>query len=98
MPCNGATFNEKSVPPWTRGDFRGVGRNSQPGVGLSIGEPTPALRDGVKSSQDFTFVPPLRLQWRDFQERGAGFLSCLRPHLRHGQRKRLKEGGHEEDA
>ena len=24
MPCNGDTFNEKSVPPWTRGDFRGV--------------------------------------------------------------------------
>ena len=24
MPRCGATFDEKSVPPWTRGDFRGV--------------------------------------------------------------------------
>ena len=26
MPRCGATFNENSVPSWTRGDFRGVGR------------------------------------------------------------------------
>ena len=24
MPRCGVTFDEKSVPPWTRGDFRGV--------------------------------------------------------------------------
>ena len=24
MPRCGATFDENSVPPWTRGDFRGV--------------------------------------------------------------------------
>ena len=24
MPLAGATFDENSVPPWTRGDFRGV--------------------------------------------------------------------------
>jgi hypothetical protein len=23
MPLGGATFDENSVPPWTRGDFRG---------------------------------------------------------------------------
>jgi len=34
------------------------------GYGLSIEEPTPALRDRVKSSQDFTCAPPL--QWRGF--------------------------------
>jgi hypothetical protein len=36
MPLCGATFNENGVPPWTRGDFRGVfGSGNQP---------TPALR------------------------------------------------------
>jgi hypothetical protein len=24
MPPGGATFDESTVPPWTRGDFRGV--------------------------------------------------------------------------
>ena len=24
MPPGGATFDESAVPPWTRGDFRGV--------------------------------------------------------------------------
>jgi hypothetical protein len=33
VPPGGATFDEDSVPPWTRGDFRGVL------------ERTPALRD-----------------------------------------------------
>ena len=45
----GATFDEKSVPPWTRGDFRGVlGRNSQLGVGCRSGNPPRR------------FAPPLR--------------------------------------
>jgi len=36
MPRCGATFDENGVPPWTRGDFRGV---------LNVGtKPTPALR------------------------------------------------------
>ena len=40
----GATFDENSVPPWTRGDFRGVferGKKPQPGA-------------AVKASQAFT--------------------------------------------
>jgi hypothetical protein len=39
MPLSVAMFDENSVPPWTRGDFRGV---------LSAAmkpTPTPALRD-----------------------------------------------------
>ena len=33
----GATFDENSVPPWTRGDFRGVFEREN--------KPSPALRD-----------------------------------------------------
>jgi hypothetical protein len=33
----GATFDENSVPPWTRGDFRGVFERGN--------KPSPALRD-----------------------------------------------------
>ena len=34
MPPCGIPFNENSVPPWTRGDFRGVlnGEPTHPGV------------------------------------------------------------------
>jgi len=56
MPRCGATLDENSVPPWTRGDFRGVLERWN--------THTPALRDRVKSSQDFTFAPPL--PWRRF--------------------------------
>ena len=50
MPPCGATFDENSVPPWTRGDFRGVFEREQTHLGL---------RDRVKSSQDFTSATPL---------------------------------------
>jgi len=52
MPPGGSTFDENSVLAWTRGDFRGGFERSN--------EPTPALRDRVKSSQEFTSAPPLR--------------------------------------
>jgi len=40
MACCGATFDENSVPPWTRGDFQGgLGHNSQAGVGCPPGNP-----------------------------------------------------------
>jgi hypothetical protein len=43
---------------------------SGPGVGYGVGNgPTPALRDRVKSSQDFTSAPPL--QGGDFHGRTA---------------------------
>ena len=51
MPPGGSTFDENSVLPWTRGTSAGFERSN---------EPTPALRDRVKSSQDFTSAPPLR--------------------------------------
>ena len=55
MPRCGATFDENSLPPWTRGTSGGLGRNSQPGVSCGIGnKPTPALRDRCRCA------PPLR--------------------------------------
>ena len=30
MPLGGATFDESSVPPWTRGDFRGFWKGTNP--------------------------------------------------------------------
>ena len=44
MPRSDATFDENSVPPWTRGDFRGGFER----------KPTPALRDRCRGA------PPLR--------------------------------------
>jgi len=42
QPRSGATFDENNVPPWTRGDFRGV---------LDVAtKPTPALRDRCHSA------------------------------------------------
>jgi hypothetical protein len=51
MPRCGTTFDENSVPPWTRGDFRGVFDRGN--------EPTLALRDRCRCA-------PL-LRRRDFQ-------------------------------
>ena len=45
MPRCGATFDENTVPPWIRGDFRGVFERGN--------KPTPALRDRCGSA------PPL---------------------------------------
>jgi hypothetical protein len=46
MPRCGATFDENSVPPWTRGDFRRVlGAVTDNLVWVvESGNPTPALR------------------------------------------------------
>ena len=44
MPHCGATFDENSVPPWTRGDFRGVlERGSQPTPALRATPPTEGI-------------------------------------------------------
>jgi hypothetical protein len=47
----GATFDENSVPPWTRGDFRGV-LNGGP-------NPPPALRDRYRCGEGFSSLHPL---------------------------------------
>ena len=45
MPRCGATLDENRRPPLDKGGLQGgFGRNSQPGVGLSIAQPTLALR------------------------------------------------------
>ena len=44
MPPRGATFDENTVPPLTRGDFRGVGAVTDNLVWLLILKPTPAFR------------------------------------------------------
>jgi len=45
MPPGGARFDESTVPPWTRGDFRGVlGRGNHP---------TPAMRAAVAVARSF---------------------------------------------
>ena len=37
MPSCGATFDENSVPPWTRGDFRGVlNGGTNPNLGAAV--------------------------------------------------------------
>ena len=49
MPPCGATFDENSVPPWTRGDFRGVlnaGTNPPRRCATAVA--------AVKASQAFT--------------------------------------------
>jgi len=46
MPRCGATFDEKSVPPWTRGDFRGVCEHGTPTT------PAVAVGPGVPSSTE----------------------------------------------
>ena len=44
MPLCGATFDENSVRPWTRGDFRGVNAGTHPGAArpLSLRATPPA--------------------------------------------------------
>ena len=63
MPRCGATFDENAVPPWTKGDFRGV-------LGGEY-QPTPALRDRVDVfGEGFsTFTPS---DGGDFQRRLSG--------------------------
>jgi hypothetical protein len=57
MPRCGTTFDENAVPPWTRGDFRGVFKRGN--------KPTPALRDRCRSA---TAVAPRHpSQGGDFQ-------------------------------
>ncbi len=47
MPLCGTQFNEGNVPPWTRGDFRGVLET----------ETTPALRDRCRCGEGFSSQP-----------------------------------------
>ncbi len=54
----GVTFGENSVPPWTRGDFRGVLGVTQNLIWV-FGEPTPALRDRCRVGEGFSSLHPL---------------------------------------
>ena len=62
MPHCGATFYESNL---LLGGASDSGREAPQALGWFVvreSVPTPALRDRVKSSQDFTFAPPLK--WR----------------------------------
>jgi hypothetical protein len=61
MPPRRATFDENSVPPWTRGDFRGVGAVTDNLVWVVDPESHPGA--SVKASQAFT--PPKEGIFRD---------------------------------
>src|SRR6476620_4786778 len=52
MRLCGSTFNENSVSPWTRGDFRGVFERGN--------KPTTALRDRCRCGEGFSSLHPLR--------------------------------------
>ena len=54
MPLCGATFDENSVPPWTRGDFRGVLVHKRELIWVVNREPTPALRDRCRCGEGFS--------------------------------------------
>ena len=70
MPPCGATFDENTVPPWTRGGLQGgFGAVTDNLVWVVDPETHPGAPRRVKSSQDFTFAPPLRR--RGFSERGG---------------------------
>ena len=56
----GATFDENSVSPETRGTSAGFGAVTHNLVCVVDQGTHPALRDRVESSQDSTFAPPLR--------------------------------------
>jgi hypothetical protein len=63
MPRCGATFDENSVPPWTRGDFRGgVERGNRPPPGaprplaLRATPPTEGISKGVIRETHHPFV------------------------------------------
>jgi hypothetical protein len=58
-PGGGATFDENSVP-LEKGGFQGVGAVTDNFAWVIGPETHPGARDRVKSSQDFTFAPPLR--------------------------------------
>ena len=49
MPRCGATFDENTVPPWTRGTSGGFGGEYQP---------TPALRDRCRCGEGFQAFTP----------------------------------------
>ena len=48
MPRCSATFDENIVPPWTRGDFRGL----EAGCPANLAKPVKPTRRGFASSQD----------------------------------------------
>ena len=57
MPCFGATFDENSVPPWTRGDFRGDWGRDRDNLLWVVHPDTPP---GASRPLSFHATPPRR--------------------------------------
>ena len=61
MPPRAAPRSMKTAsPPWTRGDFRGVGTVTENLVEVVDPETHPALRDRCRFGEGFSSLHPLR--------------------------------------